>query len=406
MKRIAVIGGGAAGFFSAVTAAQSDPTAKITLFEQGKHCLKKVKISGGGRCNVTHACFDPEKLAAHYPRGARELRPAFHRWQPLDTIAWFEAHGVTLKREKDGRMFPITDDSQTIIDCLSGAARRNGVKLRKECGLVGIEKNNEGSFLLYLKDGSSEPFDRVCIAGGSLKNSPLTKAIEQLGHTIEPLCPSLFAFNLTDSRLTGLSGLSVPNAKVHVLPDGLSQSGPLLITHRGLSGPAILRTSAWEARTLNKRDYRFEIRIQWDADKGSDAYKGEFSEFRKFSAKKAIKNSPPEGMPRRLWEQLTLAAGINEQTNWGHLSKTSENKLLEQLTSGRFTVNGKTTNKEEFVTAGGISLKEIDFRRMESRIVKGLYFAGECLDIDGITGGFNFQAAWTTGYLAGQAMGS
>lgn len=403
MKEIAVIGGGAAGFFAAITAAEADPTARISVFELGRQFLKKVRISGGGRCNVTHACFEPEALAAHYPRGARELRPAFHRWQPEDTIDWFNQRGVAIKREADGRMFPVTDDSRTIIDCLHSAARESGVRLHKERGLASLEPTTEGRFSLRFTDGSEGHFDKVCITAGSLKESPLVSALENLGHSIEPLAPSLFAFNLKDPRIQGLAGLAVKNGTVRVLPDAATQIGPILITHRGLSGPAILRTSAWEARCLQKRNYDFEIEINW-SDQSAEACREAFRELRQTEPRKAVKNTPLEGLPRRLWERLVAAAGIDESVAWGQLPKKAESALIGECTAGHYSVSGKTTNKEEFVTAGGIRLKEVDFRRMESRIVPHLHFAGECLDIDGITGGFNFQAAWTAGHIAGIAM--
>ncbi len=403
MKEIAIIGGGAAGFFAAITAAEADPSARISIFELGRQFLKKVRISGGGRCNVTHACFDPEQLAAHYPRGARELRPAFHRWQPRNTIDWFKQRGVSIKREADGRLFPVTDDSRTIIDCLHSAAREGNVRLHKECGLASIEKTTGGRFSLHFTDGSEGVYDKVCITAGSLKESPLVSALENLGHRIQPLAPSLFAFNLKDPRIHGLAGLSVKNGAVRVLPDATSQKGPILITHRGLSGPAILRTSAWEARRLQQRNYSFEIVINW-TDQSAEACWEAFWELRSKEPRKAVKNTPLEGIPRRLWESLVNAAGIDDTVIWGQLPKKPQSALHRECTAGHYCVSGKTTNKEEFVTAGGICLKEVDFRRMESRIVPGLHFAGECLDIDGITGGFNFQAAWTGGRIAGMAM--
>ncbi len=403
MKEIAIIGGGAAGFFAAVTAAEVDPDAGIAIHERGRKFLQKVRISGGGRCNVTHACFDPEKLSAHYPRGARELRAAFHRWQPRDTLEWFNSRGVAIKRESDGRMFPVTDDSRTIIDCLYAAAREGGVRLYRERGLAGLEKSADGPFRLRFTDGSEGEFDKVCIAAGSLKGSPLLPILEELGHSIEPLVPSLFAFNVQDPRIEGLAGLSVENATVRVQPDAASQQGPLLITHRGLSGPAILRTSAWEARRLQGLDYEFLIEINWTGQ-GVETCREAIREMRGKEPRKAVKNTPLPGLPRRLWERLVAAAGIGEAVPWGQLPKEGETRLLRECTTGSYPVRGKTTNKDEFVTAGGIRLKEVDFRRMESRIVPGLHFAGECLDIDGITGGFNFQAAWTAGRIAGSAM--
>ncbi len=403
VKKIAVIGGGAAGFFAAITAAESDPEAEVTVYEKGNAFLTKVKVSGGGRCNVTHSCFDPTELAKRYPRGSRELRGAFHRWQPQNTIAWFAERGVTLKTEPDGRMFPDTDSSQTIIDCFMKAARDAGITLRKGMPLKTIAVSGNG-FHLTFGDGSEAAVDKLCIASGSLKASPLTSAIENLGHSIEPLAPSLFSFNVTDPRTEGLAGLSVQSATVRALPKSPPQTGPVLITHRGFSGPAILRLSAWEARTLQAQDYRFEISINWLGNSRPEQLRSTLAYLRADSGKALIKNRIPGDIPRRLWERLTEISGISPETQWSQLPKEKENTLIRELTEGRFEVQGKTTNKEEFVTCGGVRLKEIDFRSMESRLVPGLHFAGECLDIDGITGGFNFQAAWTGGHIAGLAM--
>lgn len=403
-SRIAVIGGGAAGFFAAITAAEADPSAEVTIHERGNTFLSKVRVSGGGRCNVTHACFDPAELTKHYPRGSRELRGAFHRWQPQDTIHWFAERGVTLKTEADGRMFPDTDSSQTIIDCFLHSAAEAGVKLRKGIGLEGITQEPDGGFSMKLTDGTTTRADRICIASGSLKASPLARAIEALGHTVEPLVPSLFAFNVTDARTEGLAGLAVRNASVRAVPKSPAQTGPILITHRGFSGPAILRLSAWEARRFHEQGYRFGISINWLGNVSAQQLREQFSHLRTGSGKSLVKNRYPEEIPRRLWERLLEAAAIPADTQWSQLPRDRESALVGELTDARFQVLGKTTNKEEFVTCGGVRLKEIDFRTMESRIVPGLHFAGECLDIDGITGGFNFQAAWTGGRIAGLAM--
>jgi len=403
-RKIVVIGGGAAGFFAAITAAEADPSAKVTVYEKGNAFLTKVKISGGGRCNVTHACFDPTLLTKNYPRGSRELRGAFHEWQPQDTVEWFEARGVELKAEADGRMFPVTDSSQTIIDCFMKSARDAGVVLKTGIALHELEIDPDGKFSLHFSNGETVRADKVCITSGSLKASPLTRAIESLGHSIEPLIPSLFAFNIPDSRLEELAGLSVQDARVKIIPKSQVQSGPVLITHRGLSGPAILRLSAWEARRFAEQDYAVEIAINWLGNTSAVELRESFSNNRSESGKSLVKNKVPAGLPRRLWERLLETTAIAPETQWSQLTKDRENVLVNQLTDCRFQVKGKTTNKDEFVTCGGVRLKEIDFRRMESRIVPGLHFAGECLDIDGITGGFNFQAAWTGGRIAGLAM--
>lgn len=401
-----MIGGGAAGFFAAITAAEINPSAKVTLYERSSNTLSKVKISGGGRCNVTHHCFDPDELSAHYPRGARELRAAFYRWQPQDTIDWFADRNVVLKTESDGRMFPDTDDSQTIIDCFHQAIHKSSVRLIKGIGLKKLSKSTEGTFTLELTDDSLEQADAICVAAGSLKASPIARTLEALGHTIEPLAPSLFAFNVADKRIDGLSGLSVQNASVKALPDSPTQTGPILITHRGFSGPAILRLSAWEARTFQQQQYHFDILINWLGDWSENQVRDHFAQLRTQQGRTAIKSKTFDVIPRRLWERIVAAAGISETAQWSQLSKAMEAKLTQELIAARFSVQGKTTNKEEFVTCGGICLKEVDFRTMQSRKVPGLYFAGECLDIDGITGGFNFQAAWTTGHIAGESMGA
>lgn len=404
-RKLAVIGGGAAGFFAAITAAEHAAGAEVTLYESGRHYLRKVKISGGGRCNVTHACFDPRDLAAHYPRGSRELRAAFHRWQPRDTFAWFEERGVALKTEDDGRVFPTTDNSQTIIDCLMTAARAAGVRLCQGAGLTGLTVEPNGAFRLALSDGTVAHADEVCVATGSLQaSSAVLRTLESLGHTIEPLAPSLFAFNVSDHRTRGLAGLSVERARVRALPDGDPQEGPLLITHRGFSGPAVLKLSAWEARALQRRGYRFEISIDWLASVSEGRLRERFAALRQTSGAATVAGRPIEEIPRRLWRRLVEGAYIDVAQRWGELPKERELALIEQLKGGRYSVAGKTTNKDEFVTCGGVCLRQVDFRTMESRVVPGLYFAGECLDIDGITGGFNFQAAWTGGRIAGEAM--
>ncbi|MEM8867324.1 MAG: NAD(P)/FAD-dependent oxidoreductase [Verrucomicrobiota bacterium] len=402
--QIAIVGGGAAGFFAAITAAETNPKAIVTIYERGRQTLSKVKISGGGRCNVTHSCFEPAKLATHYPRGSKELRSAFHRWQPKDTIQWFNERGVPLKTEPDGRMFPVTDDSQTVIDCFMRSARKAGVQLKLNTGLNHIEALSSGGFNLQLSDGSLHKVDKVCITAGSLKASPLMRAIEKLGHTVEPLAPSLFAFNLSDKRTHGLAGLSVQQASVKALPKSPRQMGPILITHRGFSGPAILRLSAWEARNLQAANYHFEISVNWLGDVSENQLRTQFSQLRSTSGRTPIKQKVFEAIPRRLWERLVEAVAISDDQQWAQLPKAKETKLIAELVDGRYTVQGKTTNKDEFVTCGGVKLKEIDFKRMESRLLPNLHFAGECLDIDGITGGFNFQAAWTGGRLAGLAM--
>ncbi|WP_309387800.1 NAD(P)/FAD-dependent oxidoreductase [Cerasicoccus frondis] len=403
-RRLAIIGGGAAGFFTALTAAETNPDAQITIYERGQKWLSKVKISGGGRCNVTHACFDPKELSTRYPRGARELRASFHRWQPQDTLDWFAERGVKIKREDDGRMFPVTDESQTIIDCFLQTSQEAGITRLKGVGLKSLAVQETGGFQLELTDGGMAQADAVCVAVGSLKASPLMRALESLGHQIEPLAPSLFAFNVADKRTHGLAGLSVQGASVKVVDGGKAQTGPILVTHRGFSGPAILRLSAWEARALQERNYHFEIAINWLGAMTENQVREQFNRLRKRSGKSNVLGKVFEGLPRRLWERLVSVCGIAEDTRWAQLPKEQETALLNELIDGRYQVQGKTTNKDEFVTCGGLCRKEIDWRRMESKLVPNLHFAGECIDIDGITGGFNFQAAWTTGRIAGEAM--
>ncbi|MFT6627400.1 MAG: putative Rossmann fold flavoprotein [Flavobacteriales bacterium] len=402
--QIAVIGGGAAGYFAAIAAAESSPSAVVTIYERANRVLQKVKVSGGGRCNVTHSCFDPAQLATHYPRGARELRGAFHRFQPTDTVAWFEARGVRLKTEADGRMFPVTDDSQTIIDCLTEAANRAGVRLRKGVGVRRIVTQDDGRLQLSMTDDSTVTCEAACLAVGSLRASPLLASLTALGHKIEPLAPSLFACNVADKRTHGLSGLAVPEASVRLLPKGSTHRGPILITHRGVSGPAILRLSAWEARAFQAEKYHVRIAINWLGEMKEEQLRGELATLRSERPKATVAAQGLGVVPRRLWRRLVTAAEIADETPWAQLSKKHERRLADQLLRGEFAVQGKTTNKDEFVTCGGVRLKEVDFRTMQSRRVPALYFAGECLDVDGITGGFNFQAAWTGGHIAGNAM--
>ena len=401
--KCAIIGGGAAGFFSAVTLAQKNPDADISIFDSSKQFLRKVKISGGGRCNVTHSCFEPKELALHYPRGEKELKGAFYTWQPRDTVDWFEERGVQIKTEDDGRMFPVSDNSQSIIDCLHRQVIKNGVVL---CEGIGVKSllHEEEQFTLGFSNGMSKRFDRVCVATGSMKSSSLTTSLEKLGHSIEPLAPSLFAFDITDERLKELAGISLENVSVRVKSNGKSQTGPILITHRGLSGPAILKLSAWEARQLNESDYQFEIELNWLGVRTESDLQTLFARMRNQKGQQLVKTKLFEELPRRLWEKILSSVKIEGTLQWAQLPKKLEAQLIKELITATFQVRGKTMNKEEFVTCGGIRLKEVNFKKMESRVIPHLYFAGECLDYDGITGGFNFQGAWTTGYNAGTSM--
>lgn len=401
--KCAIIGGGAAGFFSAVTLAQKNPDADVSIFDSSKQFLRKVKISGGGRCNVTHSCFEPKELALHYPRGEKELKGAFYTWQPRDTVDWFEERGVQIKTEDDGRMFPVSDNSQSIIDCLHRQVIKNGVVL---CEGIGVKSllHEEEQFTLGFSNGMSKRFDRVCVATGSMKSSSLTTSLEKLGHSIEPLAPSLFAFDITDERLKELAGISLENVSVRVKSNGKSQTGPILITHRGLSGPAILKLSAWEARQLNESDYQFEIELNWLGVRTESDLQTLFARMRNQKGQQLLKTKLFEELPRRLWEKILSSVKIEGTLQWAQLPKKLEAQLIKELITATFQVRGKTMNKEEFVTCGGIRLKEVNFKKMESRVIPHLYFAGECLDYDGITGGFNFQGAWTTGYIAGTSM--
>jgi len=401
--KCAIIGGGAAGFFSAVTLAQKNPDADVSIFDSSKQFLRKVKISGGGRCNVTHSCFEPKELALHYPRGEKELKGAFYTWQPRDTVDWFEERGVQIKTEDDGRMFPVSDNSQSIIDCLHRQVIKNGVVL---CEGIGVKSllHEEEQFTLGFSNGMSKRFDRVCVATGSMKSSSLTTSLEKLGHSIEPLAPSLFAFDITDERLKELAGISLENVSVRVKSNGKRQTGPILITHRGLSGPAILKLSAWEARQLNESDYQFEIELNWLGVRTESDLQTLFARMRNQKGQQLVKTKLFEELPRRLWEKILSSVKIEGTLQWAQLPKKLEAQLIKELITAIFQVRGKTMNKEEFVTCGGIRLKEVNFKKMESRVIPHLYFAGECLDYDGITGGFNFQGAWTTGYIAGTSM--
>lgn len=398
-----VIGGGAAGFFAAINLARQSPNLQVTLLEAGAQFLSKVRISGGGRCNVTHQCFDPAQLAQNYPRGGKALRGAFSRFQPQDTIAWFGAAGVDLKTEADGRMFPVTDDSGTIVDCLLNAARQVGVKLRSQAPVREITKTDQ-KFLVTLKSGEMLQGNRLIIATGS--HSLGHRWARALGHTIQPPVPSLFTFNIGDRDLRQLAGVSVPKAQVSLTDKkskgALSQTGPLLITHWGLSGPAVLKLSAWGARELHDSHYHHPLWINWLPDCSPADAVAQLQTLKQSHARKQIQTFSTLPIPKRLWRYLVARAGIGETQAWADFSKVQCQTLSQLLSHSRYDITGKGVFKEEFVTCGGISLKEIDFKTMESRCCPGLYWAGEVLDVDGITGGFNFQNAWTTGWLAAQ----
>jgi len=404
---IVVAGGGAAGFLAAITAAEADPSQRVTLLEATAHPLAKVRISGGGRCNVTHACFDPDALVQHYPRGGRELRGPFHRWQPRDTMAWFAARGVELKTEPDGRVFPVSDDSATIVDCLQRAATDAGVIVRTRLGAwMAVVSPGGGArrFDLELSDHTFLGCSRLLLATGGNRGSAGYAIAEALGHAIEPMVPSLFTFHVDDPRLEGLAGVSVPEVEATLPKAGHAQRGALLITHSGLSGPAILRLSAWGARSLAEDDYRADLVLNFVPDWKRDRLERELTGWREAHPKRQLGTGGPIGLPLRLWERLVRSAGLDPAANWSEQSNVRLKGLAAALGTASFPIQGKSLNKEEFVTCGGVRLGEVDFRTMESRVCPGLHLAGEILDIDGVTGGFNFQSAWTTGWLAGQAM--
>jgi hypothetical protein len=403
-RRVVVAGGGAAGFFAAITCAQTSPAADVTLLEKGPQFLSKVRISGGGRCNVTHACFQAREFAAQYPRGEQALISPFNAFQTSDTVAWFEARGVKLKTEKDGRMFPTTDSSQTIIDCLLGEARAAGVKLILNRGVESVTKRPDGPFELRLSDGETLDCDRLLLATGGCRVPTLGQLAVSLGHTLEPPVPSLFTFHIETPWVRELAGVSVEAVEASVPGTALRERGPLLLTHWGLSGPAILRLSAWGARELHGFNYRFPLRLNWLPHLGTEALAAELQSRCASQPARFVMNTPITSLSARLWERLARAAGIPGDTRWAALSRSGRHQLVQQLLRTELSVTGKSLNKDEFVTCGGVRLSEVNFKTMESRLCPGLHFAGEMLDIDGLTGGFNFQAAWTTGWLAGQAL--
>ncbi len=392
-----VVGGGAAGFFAAITCAENS-TKSVLILEKTSQLLHKVKISGGGRCNVTHECYEPRELSRKYPRGEKSLIGPFHRFGVADTVEWFARRGVTLKTEADGRMFPDTDSSQTIVDALLAAAHLAGVAVHTSQGVASVTKRAD-VFDVVTESGLTHTAANVLLATGGTRLAAGARLAAGLGHHLQPPTPSLFTFKIEDPRIDGLSGLSVSPAEVRIEQSRLSSAGPLLITHWGLSGPGILKISAWGARELAERDYRFDIVVNWLPDAEPAAV---IAEKRRTEAKRQLAGrSPFASIPKRLWLRLLAAAEISATTTWSQLSKQHATALLGQLTASTFTVSGKSTNKDEFVTCGGVSLDEINFKTMQSKLVDGLYFAGEVIDVDGVTGGFNFQNAWTSGFHAG-----
>ncbi len=402
-----VIGGGPAGFFGAVTARETAPDRPVVLLEKSGRMLRKVVVSGGGRCNVTHACFEPRELVTRYPRGGRELRGPFHAFGPADTVAWFAARGVELKTEADGRMFPVSDSSGTIVECLREAARKAGVDVRADTTVVELTKADTG-IIVGLADGTSLRADAVLLASGGQTSGGGGGGYDlaaALGHTIVPPVSSLFTFRIDDAILADLAGVTVPRATITIPGAGkLTESGPVLVTHWGLSGPAVLRLSAWAARHLHDCHYRCRVTVNWCPDLDRQQIDDRLQQETRASGKQQICGSGPFELPKRLWQALVAAAGIADELRWADLGRKPRLALAGRISQCTFQMNGQAVNKEEFVTCGGVALREVDFRTMGSRVCNGLYLAGEVLDIDGITGGYNFQACWTTGWLAGKAL--
>ena len=394
-----IVGGGAAGFFTAINIVERNPKAKVAILERGAEVLGKVRISGGGRCNVTHACFEPNELVKFYPRGEKELRGPFHQFCSGDTIEWFERHGVVLKIEDDGRMFPVSNSSQTIIDCFLKATQQLGIKVLTGQSVQSIFKKDN-----YWKiDTQNQNYqaENLILATGS--NPKIWEMLQEFGHAIIPPVPSLFTFNSKDPRIKELPGVSA-KVTVRVKDTKLEATGPLLITHWGMSGPAILKLSAWGARILHDKNYQFTLLVNWLNDLDTEEALVQLKTLKQEQAKKTVAKKSPFELTNRLWESLVLASGISTETKWADLSKIQLQHLAQQLTNGIFSIKGKSTFKEEFVTAGGIDLKEINFKTMESKIHPNLYFAGEIVNIDAITGGFNFQNAWTSGFIVANAV--
>ena len=404
-KQLVVIGGGAAGFFCAANAARLNPALKVIIVEKSNKLLSKVKVSGGGRCNVTHACFSIAEMIKKYPRGASFLKKAFHHFFTTDTINWFRERGVELKTETDGRMFPVTNSSQTIIDCLMKEINKYGVEILMNAEVKELLIQNPG-FVLKLADNKILNADFVCIASGGYPKAIQFEWLKKPGHTIEAPVPSLFTFNMPGNAITALMGVTVENVTVKIIGTKLAEQGPLLITHWGLSGPAILKLSAWGARELAISNWQFTISINWMPAFNENTLRDKIQQLRFDIASQKIINRNPFALPGRLWEYLLQQSGIAADLRWADLPSVNQNKLIKNLCANVFDVKGKTTFKEEFVTSGGIQLNEIDYNTMQSKKIPGLFFAGEVINADGVTGGFNFQNAWTTGWIAAKAISS
>lgn len=402
-KRLIVIGGGAAGFFCAVNAARINPELEVIILEKSNKLLSKVKVSGGGRCNVTHACFSIAEMVKKYPRGAAFLKKSFHHFFTGDTINWFAERGVKLKTESDGRMFPVTDSSQTIIDCLMKEANKYSVDIRLNQEIKSLFAD-DGQWTLICRDGKRLQADFVCLASGGYPKMIQYAWLKEIQHEVEEPVPSLFTFNMPGNPVTRLMGVSVEQATVKIVGSKLSETGPLLITHWGMSGPAVLKLSAWGARELAAMDYEFTMAVNWLPGLNEQSLKEKIQSLRFELAAQKIVNRNPFALPARLWEFLLEQAGVNPAIRWADLPAKEQNKLIRLLCVCEFKVSGKTTFKEEFVTAGGLLPDEVDHNTMQSKKHKGLFFAGEVLNVDGVTGGFNFQNAWTTGWIAAKAI--
>lgn len=401
-QQIIVIGGGAAGFFAAINAARQNPSLRVTILEKSKEVLSKVRISGGGRCNVTHHCFDPELLSRSYPRGEKVLRWSFEQFQAKDTVEWFQERGVELKAEDDGRMFPVTDNSETIINCLIAEAKKYGVKIWTKKKVTQIEPMDGGGFNIQVHKENPIPCDKLVVASGGFNRENAYEWLKELGHTVVPPVPSLFTFNFRHKILADLAGISVEQAAVKIKETNQVQTGPVLITHWGLSGPAVLKLSAWAARELHDMEYRYSVEINWLHPLNEQDVRQKLVQLRDSISKKLVTNQQEFPFSARLWERFIELSSIKPDKRWADLSNKEIHELTQQLAKGTYDIQGKTTYKEEFVTSGGIPLNEVNPDTLESKKIPGLYFVGEVLNIDGITGGFNFQAAWTNGWLAAQ----
>ncbi|MBS1947885.1 MAG: NAD(P)/FAD-dependent oxidoreductase [Bacteroidetes bacterium] len=402
-KTLIVIGGGAAGFFCAVNAARMGRGLKVIVLEKSSKPLSKVKVSGGGRCNVTHACADIDEMAKSYPRGQHFVKKTFHQFSAIDTIEWFKERGVMLKTEEDGRMFPVTDSSQTIVDGFFSEANKYGVELLLNCEVHKVEKSGN-IFHVAISGSRLLASDFLCIATGGYPKPSMFGWMIKLGHHIIEPAPSLFTFNLPNNPVTKLMGVSVQDVHIKIVGSKTSGRGPVLITHWGLSGPAVLRSSAWGAKELASRNYEFGITLNWLPGYNEHTMKEEFRELRNQHGPQKIIKKNQFGLPQRLWQYFLQQSGITENMRWADLPAKPQNMLIQNLLGQHVEVKGKTVFKEEFVTAGGIELSEIDANTMQSKVVPNLFFAGEVMDVDGITGGFNFQHAWTSGFIAAKSI--